>query len=58
MDTLTDKVVSILNDRGIPAKRDVIEAAFEDQNAEWVEYLQPDTLLSQEELALYASPTA
>lgn len=57
MDILTDKVISILKDRDIPAKRDVIEAAFEDaRNVEWAsKYLRSNTLLSKEELALYAS---
>ncbi|KAJ5788119.1 hypothetical protein N7457_003109 [Penicillium paradoxum] len=56
MDILTDKITSILNDRGIPAKRHVIGVAFEDSgNAEWAsKYLRPDTLLSQEELMLYS----
>jgi hypothetical protein len=56
MNTLTDRVKSILKDRDLPAK-DVIESALEDpRNAGWAsKYLRPDTLLSKEELALYAS---
>ncbi|CAG7956276.1 unnamed protein product [Penicillium salamii] len=48
-------VLSILKDRDIPHKRDVILSAFEDpRNAEWAStYLRPETLLSKDELALY-----
>ncbi|KAJ5824445.1 hypothetical protein N7447_006785 [Penicillium robsamsonii] len=54
-DTLTDKLISILKDRDIPAKREVIVSAFEDdRNAKWAsKHLRPDTLLSKDELALY-----
>ena len=55
--TLTDKLISVLKARDIPAKREVIESAFEDdRNAQWAsEHLRPDTLLSKDELALYVS---
>lgn len=55
--TLTDKLISVLKARDIPAKREVIESAFEDdRNAQWAsERLRPDTLLSKDELALYVS---
>ncbi|KAJ5365047.1 hypothetical protein N7517_007933 [Penicillium concentricum] len=54
-DTVTDKLISILKDRDIPVKREVIVSAFkEDRNAQWVsKHLHPDTLLSKDELALY-----
>ncbi|CAI7587456.1 unnamed protein product [Penicillium palitans] len=53
--TVTDKLISILKVRDIPAKREVIESAFEDdRNAQWAsKHLRPDTLLSKDELALY-----
>ncbi|KAL4938625.1 hypothetical protein BDV06DRAFT_49812 [Aspergillus oleicola] len=53
-------VISALNDRNITPKRDAVTAAFNDRSsgakhAEWVqEHLTPDTLLSEEELRLYA----
>lgn len=56
----TDKVLSILRERNLIAKKDVIESALEDpdtghKNAEWVSiHLQPETLLSREELDLCA----
>ncbi|CAG8066768.1 unnamed protein product [Penicillium olsonii] len=48
-------VLSILKDRDIPHKRDVIISAFEDpRNAEWAStHLRPETLLSKDELTLY-----
>lgn len=55
-----DVVISALKDRGISCKRDEIRAALDvklssSNNAKWVEeHLTPDTLLSQEELRLYA----
>lgn len=57
-DTLTDKLLSDFKDRGLSVKRDTIISALQDpvtgpQNAQWVsQHLTPDTLLSQEELAL------
>lgn len=54
-----DKILSILKDREILTKRDVIESALEDPatgpgDAEWVsKHLRPETLLSKEELSLY-----
>ncbi|KAL2787462.1 vacuolar H+/Ca2+ exchanger [Aspergillus keveii] len=53
-------VISVLKDRNIIPKRDEIAAAFQDDpesvnHTKWVqEHLNPDTLLSQEELTLYA----
>lgn len=54
-DTLIDKLISILKVRDIPAKRELIESAFEDdRNAQWAfKHLRSDTLLSKDELALY-----
>lgn len=54
-DTLTDKFISILKDRDIPVKQEVIGSAFEDDSiAQWAsKHLRPDTLLSKDELALY-----
>lgn len=55
-----DKVLSILKERNLIAKKDAIESALEDsgtghKNVEWVSrHLQPETLLSKEELNLYA----
>ena len=52
-------VLSIFKDRNIRASRDEIESALNDatthpESVKWVEeHLSPDTLLSQEELALY-----
>ncbi|KAL4980021.1 hypothetical protein BDW66DRAFT_126682 [Aspergillus desertorum] len=52
-------VISALRDRGLPQKRDEITAAFADRTnsaryAKWVlEHVNPNTLLSQEELGLY-----
>jgi hypothetical protein len=57
---LTDKVLSILKERNLITKKDAIESALEDpatghKNVEWVSrHLQPETLLSREELYLYA----
>ncbi|KAJ6103237.1 hypothetical protein N7486_005664 [Penicillium sp. IBT 16267x] len=54
-----DEIVSILKERDVLVKRDVIESALEDpatgpENAEWVsKHLRPETLLSKEELSLY-----
>ncbi|KAJ5117065.1 hypothetical protein N7448_004014 [Penicillium atrosanguineum] len=54
-----DKILSILKERQLIAKKDAIESALEDpatgyNNAEWVSrHLQPETLLSREELHLY-----
>lgn len=55
--TVTDKLISILKVRDIPAKREVIESAFkDDRNAQWAsKHLRPDTLLPKDELALYVS---
>lgn len=58
----TNTVLSILKDRNIRASRDDIESALNDathpENVKWVEeHLSPDTLLSQEELALYGRYT-
>ncbi|KAJ5143120.1 uncharacterized protein N7515_001907 [Penicillium bovifimosum] len=55
MNALTDRVKSVLKDRGLPAK-DVIESTLDDpRNAAWAsKYLHPDTLLSKEELDLYS----
>ncbi|EKV10713.1 hypothetical protein PDIG_55510 [Penicillium digitatum PHI26] len=52
-DTLTDKLISILKDRNISAKRGVIDSIFEDdRNVKWAsKHLRPDTLLSKDELA-------
>ncbi len=56
----SEVVISALKDRNIYPKRDEIAAAFHDiasgvKNTEWVhEHLTSDTLLSQEELKLYA----
>jgi len=56
----SEKVISALKDRNTYPKRDEIAAAFHDtassvKNTKWVqEHLHPDTLLSQEELKLYA----
>lgn len=56
----SEVVISALKDRNTYPKRDEIAAAFHDtassvKNTEWVqEHLHPDTLLSQEELKLYA----
>ena len=56
----TDKILSILKERKLIPKKDAIESALEDpttghNNAEWVwRHLQPETLLSREELHLYA----
>lgn len=49
-------ILSILKDRDIPYKRGEIESAFETpRNVEWAsKHLRPDTLLSKDELALYA----
>jgi hypothetical protein len=55
-----DKVLSILQERNLMAKKDAIESALKDsetghKNVEWVSsHLQPETLLSKEELNLYA----
>ncbi|KAJ5674888.1 uncharacterized protein N7477_004822 [Penicillium maclennaniae] len=55
---LTDQILSILKERNLIAKKDVIESALGDpttgrNNAEWVSrHLQPETLLSREELHL------
>ncbi|PKY05321.1 hypothetical protein P168DRAFT_268499 [Aspergillus campestris IBT 28561] len=63
MESSTDPattVISLLKDRNIRAGRDDIESAFNDatthlESVKWVEeHLSPDTLLSQEELALYS----
>lgn len=56
-DTLTDKLISILKDRNISAKRGVIDSIFEDdRNVKWAsKHLRPDTLLSKDELALHVS---
>ncbi|KAJ5898588.1 hypothetical protein N7504_008876 [Penicillium tannophilum] len=57
--TSVDGILSILKERDILVKRDVIESALEDpatgpENAEWVfKHLRPETLLSKEELSLY-----
>lgn len=59
--SFTDEVLSILKERDLLAKRDVIESALRDsaagpKNAEWVSrHLGPETLLSREELTLYVS---
>ncbi|KAJ5348366.1 uncharacterized protein N7506_001619 [Penicillium brevicompactum] len=52
---MNSSVSSILRDRDIPHRRDVIDSAFQDpRNAEWAStHLRPDTLLSKDELALY-----
>lgn len=53
-----DSVLSILKERDIIAKRDVIQSALDEssaglENLEWVsKHLRPETLLSKEELAL------
>jgi hypothetical protein len=54
MKTPTGQILSILKDRDISIRRDVIDSAFEDvRNVEWAsKHLRPDTLLSKEELAL------
>lgn len=56
-------VLSAFKDRGIPARRDEIRSAIQgsehDANAKWVsEHLKDDTLLSNDELALYVLPFA
>lgn len=57
--TSIDEILSILKERDILIRRDVIESALEDPvtgpgNAEWVSrHLRPETLLSKEELSLY-----
>lgn len=54
-DTLTDNLISILKDRGIPVK-EVIESFEDNRNTQWAsKHLRPDTLLSKDELALYVS---
>lgn len=56
-----DTVTSALKDRKLPFKSEEIESAFiedsnKDENIQWVEeHLSYDTLLSQEELTLYAA---
>ncbi|KAJ5170681.1 uncharacterized protein N7500_003464 [Penicillium coprophilum] len=54
-DTVTNKLISILNDRGISTKQEAVVSAFkDDRNTHWAsKYLRPDTLLSKDELALY-----
>lgn len=58
--TLVDQLLSTYKGREIPIQREVIESTLEDpttglKNAEWVsQHLRPETLLSREELALYA----
>lgn len=60
--TLVDEVLSAYKVRDIPVRREGIESVLEDptagpKNAEWVSrHMQPETLLSREELALYAPP--
>jgi hypothetical protein len=55
-DILTDKLISILKDRDIPVKQDVVESFEDDRNVQWAsKHLRPDTLLSKDELALYVS---
>ncbi|KAJ5777121.1 hypothetical protein N7520_000367 [Penicillium odoratum] len=55
----TEGIISILRERDILIKRDVIESAMEDPaagpgNAKWMsKHLRPETLLSTEELSLY-----
>ncbi|CAG7952178.1 unnamed protein product [Penicillium nalgiovense] len=52
-DTLTDNLISMLKDRGIPVK-EVIESFEDNRNTQWAsKHLRPDTLLSKDELALY-----
>lgn len=54
-----DGILSILKERDILVRRDVIESALEDpatgsESAEWIfKHLRPETLLSKEELSLY-----
>lgn len=56
-----EHLLTVLRDRQIPLGRDDVQWAFnapntKDMVVEWVEeYLGPDTLLSKEELDLYAS---
>ncbi|KAL3473633.1 hypothetical protein BJX99DRAFT_233269 [Aspergillus californicus] len=56
----TQAVISALKDRNLALNRDEITAAFHDdstsaKNTKWVkEHLNTDTILSQEELALYS----
>ncbi|KAJ5228720.1 hypothetical protein N7489_009428 [Penicillium chrysogenum] len=53
-DTLTDKLISILKDRDLPVKQEVVESFEDDRNVQWAsKHLRPDTLLSKDELALY-----
>ncbi|KAJ5918987.1 hypothetical protein N7466_009930 [Penicillium verhagenii] len=56
-----DRIISIMKERDILIKRDIIGSALEDlstglgsENAEWVsKYLRQETLLSKEELSVY-----
>ncbi|KAN0095353.1 hypothetical protein V8E51_016064 [Hyaloscypha variabilis] len=58
---LYQKFLSILRDRDVPYDRDAIKAAFNDPDSEaaiqaWIEeYLTPETLLTRDEAALYAT---
>ncbi|OQE13929.1 hypothetical protein PENFLA_c042G03089 [Penicillium flavigenum] len=53
-DTLTDKLISILKDRDLPVKQEVVESFEDDRNVQWAsKHLRLDTLLSKDELALY-----
>ncbi|KAJ6015029.1 hypothetical protein N7540_009620 [Penicillium herquei] len=57
---ITEEFLAILKERDILIKRDAIESALSDpktarENAEWLsKHLRPETLLSKEELSLYA----
>jgi hypothetical protein len=58
-DILTDEILTTLKERDLLTKRDVIESALTDgstgeKTEEWVsKHLNPNTLLSREELVLY-----
>lgn len=53
-------ILSILKERGIPVQGNEVTGAFDNatclgKNAEWMMALDQDSLLSQEELALYTT---
>lgn len=53
--SLQENVANAFRERGIPVKRDDINAALADADAcKWIEnHLTPETLLSKEELTVY-----
>ncbi|KUJ19137.1 uncharacterized protein LY89DRAFT_716730 [Mollisia scopiformis] len=62
-DALSSTLIRILRDRDIPYDREAIKAAFADKESQtavqaWIEeYLSPETLLTKDEAALYATLT-